>query len=135
MADERTLANGTLLPDMIRTAPDAQLGVRMLAILPSAFTEAHYDAGYLSAIDPAAEFSLARGLDRPMSGQVFFEWVIGATSTLAPDRGSLIVRRRDYVLRRRAGRARIGPACPTEWSSARGCSTPDDESVDNQEDE
>jgi len=26
--------------------PDAQLGVRMLEILPSAFTETHHDAGY-----------------------------------------------------------------------------------------
>ena len=51
--------------------PDAQLEMRMLAILPSAFTEAHYDAGYLSAIDPAAEFSLAQGLGRPMSGRCF----------------------------------------------------------------
>jgi len=47
----------------------------MLAILPSTFTEAHYDAGYLTAIDPAAESSLAQGLDRPMSGRVSFEWV------------------------------------------------------------
>ena len=71
--------------------------MRMLAILPSAFTEAHYDAGYRSAIDPAAEFSLAQGLGRPMSGRVFFEWVIGGKPRPWPsDRVSSIVPRQDY---------------------------------------
>ncbi len=52
-----------------------------------------------------------------------------------PDRVSLIAHGKTIVLRRRAGRTRIGPACPTEWWSGRGCSTPGDESVNNQEDE
>jgi hypothetical protein len=68
------VADGTLLPNVIRTAPDAQLEVRTLAILPSAFTEAHYDAGYryeLSILQ--AEFSLGHGPDRPVAGPGVFE--------------------------------------------------------------
>lgn len=65
----------------------------MLAILPSAFTEADYDAGY--RYEPSilqAEFSLAPGLDRPVVGRVLFEQVIrGNLEPDRPDQVSLII--------------------------------------------
>jgi hypothetical protein len=45
------------------------------AILPSAFTETDHDPGYrceLSIPAVQTEFSLIQGLDRPVSGRVFF---------------------------------------------------------------
>jgi hypothetical protein len=69
---------------------------KWLAILPCAFTDADRDAGYryeLSILQ--AEFSLTQVLDRPMSGRVFFEHVIGNNLDAGrPDRVSLIFDRR-----------------------------------------
>ena len=139
MADERTMANGTLLPDVIRSAPDAQAGCAIgdedasdsaQRVHRGALRRATYQLSILQR-----SFSLAQGLGQQMSGGVF-EWVSRDNLDPGPPTGSAALSHgKIIVLRRRAGRARIGPACPTEWLSARGCSTPDDESVDNQEDE
>ena len=118
-ADEWMLANGTLLPEVIGRAPDAQWEVRMLAILPSVFTEADYDAGY--RYEPSilqAEFSMAPGLDRQVLvvGRVLFEQVIrGNLESGRPDRVSLIVPRPRLLsfADGQAGPVSVPPALPS----------------------
>ena len=90
------------LPDVIGTAPNAQLEVRMLAILPNVFTEADYDAGYRYELSlPQAEFSLTPWLDRAGSGRCLLGRSSGAPLTLAAPIGvCFIVPRKIIVLRR-----------------------------------
>jgi hypothetical protein len=85
-ADERTLANGTLLPDVIGTALDAQLEVRMLAILLSAFTEADY-GGATATSYRSRRWSFP--WPRDWTGRCWgMSRSFGATSTLAAPTGS-----------------------------------------------
>ena len=70
----------------------------MLAILPSVFTEADYDAGY--RYEPSilqAEFSMAPGLDRPALGGCFSSRSSGATSNpVAPTGSASLSHGQDY---------------------------------------
>jgi len=84
-----------------------RLARKWLARLPHPFTAADRRAGYrydLSILQ--AEFSLTQMLDRPASGRVFFDTVIGENLDVGrPDRVSLIFERRV-----RGGRKRPTPS-------------------------
>jgi hypothetical protein len=69
---------------------------KWLAILPSPFTGADRAAGYSYDISVLqAEFSLTQMLDRPVSGRLFFEQVIGDNLGIGrPDHVGLVFDRR-----------------------------------------
>lgn len=79
---------------------------KWLKILPNAFPQSDYDAGYhyqLSLLQ--VEFSLTLVLDRPLSGRIFFEQVIKENLDIGrPDNVQLIFNRR--ISKRTPGRFR-----------------------------
>src|SRR5436190_23980580 len=111
VADERMLADGTLLPNVIRTAPDAQLEVSASDPAQRVHRGPLRRGLPLRAIDPAGGVFPGPRTGPAGGGAGCFR--IGRpgqprswprTGAAALSHGKII------VLRRRAGRRRIGPA-------------------------
>lgn len=94
------------IADGLSAAPIDALLRKWLARLPHPFTPADRSAGYCYDVSILqAEFSLTQVLDRPQTGRIFFEEVIGENLDLGrPDQVQLIFGRR--VTRRTPGRFR-----------------------------